>query len=61
MSSVRYTKEELRKRKGRVDLAKVSAATEEKIAAWKREDDSDDNALSPIRVVLPNYGCSSAT
>lgn len=53
MSTVRYTNEELRKRKGRVDHAKVRAATEEQIAAWKREDGIDDAALGPVRAVPP--------
>jgi len=53
MSTVRYTNKELRKRKGRVDHAKVNAATEEQIAAWKLEDGIDDDALGPIRIVPP--------
>ena len=53
MSTVRYTKEQLHKRKGQIDAAKVSAATEEQIVAWKLEDDIEDDALGPIRVVPP--------
>jgi hypothetical protein len=53
VSTVRYTNEEIRKRKGRVNLAKIRAATEEQIAAWKREDGFDEAVLGPIRVVPP--------
>jgi len=53
MSTVRYMNKELRKRKGRVDHAKVNGATEEQIVAWKLEDGIDDDALAPIRVVPP--------
>ncbi len=53
MSTVRYTNEEIRNRKGHVDHAKVSAATEEQIASWKQEDGIDDSALGPTRAVPP--------
>jgi hypothetical protein len=52
-ASIVSTVRELRERKGRVDHAKVRAATEEQIAAWKREDGIDDGALGPIRPVSP--------
>jgi DNA-binding transcriptional regulator YiaG len=51
VSTVRYTNEEIRKRKGRVNHAKIRAATEEQIIAWKREDGFDDATLGPVRVV----------
>jgi hypothetical protein len=50
---MRYTNEEIRNRKGHVDHAKVSAATEEQIALWKQEDGNDDSALGPTRAVPP--------
>lgn len=53
MSTVRYTNEEIRKRKGYIDHAKVRAATEEQIAAWKREDGFDNVVPGPVRVVPP--------
>lgn len=53
MGTVRYTNEEIRKRKGRIDHAKVSAATEEKIATWKREDGFEDAVLGPVHVIPP--------
>lgn len=53
MRIVRYTNEQLRKRKGQIDRAKINATTEEQITAWKREDGIDDGALGPIRAVLP--------
>ena len=53
MGTVRYSSEEIRKRKGHIDHAKVRAATEEQIAEWKREDDIDEATLGPIRVVPP--------
>ncbi len=53
MGTVRYTNEEIRRRKGHVDHAKVGAATEDQIAAWKCEDDIDDSALGPVRAVPP--------
>jgi putative transcriptional regulator len=37
--------------KGRVDRAKIRAATEAQIAAWKREDGIDDARLSAPRYV----------
>jgi DNA-binding transcriptional regulator YiaG len=53
MGTVQYTNEQIRKRKGRVDHAKVRAAGEEQIAVWKRADAIDDATLGPIRVVPP--------
>ncbi len=53
MGTVRYTNEEIRKRKGHVDHAKAGAATEEQIAEWKRDDGVDDATLGPVRVVPP--------
>jgi DNA-binding transcriptional regulator YiaG len=53
VSTVRYTNDEIRKHKGRIDQLRVSAATEDQIAEWKREDGIDDAALGPIRTVLP--------
>ena len=49
MSTVRRTTE--RSRTGRVDAARVRAATEADIARWKREDGVDDGALGPARLV----------
>ncbi len=54
MSKERFTNEEIRKRKGTVDHAKIREATEEPIVAWKREDGyGDDSGLGPVRVVPP--------
>ena len=53
MSTVKRTNEQVRKRKGRIDTAKVKAATETDIARWKREDGIDDDALGPARFVVP--------
>ncbi len=53
LGTVRYTNKEIRKRKGQVDQAKVRAASEEQIAAWKREDGIDDSTLGPARVMPP--------
>jgi DNA-binding transcriptional regulator YiaG len=53
VSTVRYTNEEIRKRKGHVDHAKINAATEEQIAAWKHEDGIDDANFGPARAVPP--------
>ena len=53
MSTVRYTKSEIRKRKGRIDHTKVRAATEKQIAAWKRDEDVDDSTLGPVRAIPP--------
>jgi hypothetical protein len=47
VTTKRYTNEEIRKRKGNVDHAKVNAATKEQIAAWKREDGIDDANGAP--------------
>jgi hypothetical protein len=52
----RYTNEEIRKRKGRVDQVKFDAATEDQIAAWKAEDGIDDSTLGPLRAVPPTTG-----
>lgn len=38
---------------GHVDPAKINAATEEQIAAWKRKDGIDDTNLPPVRAVPP--------
>ncbi len=53
MGTVRYTNEEIRKRKAHVDHAKVGAVDEEQIAAWKSEDGIVDSSLGPVRAVLP--------
>lgn len=53
MGTVRHTNAQIRKRKGYVDPAKVRAATEEQIAAWKRADGIDEATLGPVRVVPP--------
>lgn len=54
VSKERYTNEELRKREGAIDLAKVRETTEEQIAAWKRDDGyADDSVLGPVRAVPP--------
>jgi len=49
MSTVRKSKAEIGK--GQIDHAKVLAATEEQIAAWKREDDIDDAQFGSPRYV----------
>ena len=38
---------------GRIDVARVRAATEEDIERWQREDDHDDEALGPPHFVIP--------
>lgn len=49
MSIVRKSKAEIGK--GRIDHAKVLAATEQQIAAWKSGDGIDDAQLGPPRYV----------
>jgi putative transcriptional regulator len=51
VSTVRRTTDEVRAAKGRVDRARVQAATEADVARWKREDGVDDAALGPARLV----------
>jgi putative transcriptional regulator len=54
VSTERFSNEEIRQYKGRIDRAKVDSATEEQIAAWKREDGfGDDTTLGAGRMVPP--------
>ena len=53
MSTSRYNKQDLLNLKGRLDPAKLQAATEEQIAAWKQEDGIDDTTLGPPAVLPP--------
>ena len=53
MSTVRRTNEQIRKGKGRIDVAKVNAASESDIERWKQQDGIDDAALGPVRPVVP--------
>lgn len=53
MSISKVSNEQIRKRKGRFDRAKILAATEADIERWKREDGIDDADLGPVRVVVP--------
>jgi len=48
---VRRTTEQVKAAKGRVDVARVQAATPADIERWKREDGVDDAALGPARLV----------
>jgi putative transcriptional regulator len=49
---VRRSNEEIRaNNKGRIDVARVRAATEEQIARWKAEDGIDDATLGPPRFI----------
>jgi len=51
---LKRTNKQIRRSKGRVDRAKLAAATEEQIAAWKRKDDIDDDALGTPRYIPRN-------
>jgi putative transcriptional regulator len=51
VSTVRRSNEQVRSGKGRVDAAKIRAASESDIARWKREDGVDDTTLGPARLV----------
>jgi len=53
VSTVRYSNEELRKRRAQLAPAKHPEATEEQIATWKREDGfaDEDVILGPGRLV----------
>ena len=51
MSTVRRTTEQVRAAKGRVDAARVKAASEAEIERWKQEDGIDDDALGAARLV----------
>lgn len=51
VGTVRYTNEEIRKRKGYLNHAKIKAASEEQIAAWKREDSYDNLVIGHVRAV----------
>jgi len=51
LPTVRRSNEQIRRSKPRMDLAKITAATEADIARWKREDGIDDSTLGPPRWV----------
>jgi putative transcriptional regulator len=51
VSTVRRSNEQIRAATGRVDEAKVRAATEADIQRWKGQDGVDDAALGPARLV----------
>ncbi len=51
MPTVQVTKEQIRRRGGRVNLAKFEATTEADIQRQKRDDGMDDAVLGPLRVV----------
>lgn len=51
MSNVERSKDEIRKAKGRIDRAKLKAATEADISRWKLQDGVDDATLGPARLV----------
>lgn len=53
MSTVKYTNAQIHKRKGRINLAKLQAATDAQIARWQQEDGVDESALGPVRAVPP--------
>ena len=51
MQTVQVTKEQIRRRGGRVNLAKFQATTEADIRRQKHDDGMDDAILGPVRVV----------
>ena len=51
MTTVRKSNDAIRTAKGRIDVERLAAATEEDIERWKREDGVDDAALGPPRFV----------
>jgi putative transcriptional regulator len=51
---VRRSIEQIRASKGRIDIEKFNAVTEEDIARWKREDGIDDADWGPPRLVTPD-------
>ena len=51
MSSVRRSNEQIRAATGRLDRARLAAATEADVERWKREDGVDDTALGAARYV----------
>jgi putative transcriptional regulator len=51
MPAVQVTKAQIRSRRGRVDLAKFQATTEDDIQRQKRNDGMEDAILGPARVV----------
>ena len=53
MSNVKKSNEQIRAAEGRVNAAKLRAATERDIERWKREDGIDDAQLGPPRLVAP--------
>ena len=53
MSNVKKSNEQIRAAEGRVNVAKLRAATERDIERWKREDGIDDAQLGPPRLVRP--------
>jgi len=51
MPTVQVIKEQIRRRGGRVNLAKFQATTEADIQRQKRDDGMDDAVLGPLRVI----------
>jgi putative transcriptional regulator len=51
MQTVQVSKEQIRRRRGRVNLAKFEAATEDDIQRQKQDDGMDKAVLGPLRVV----------
>jgi putative transcriptional regulator len=51
VSTVRRSNEQIRTSKGRIDTARVAAATDADVERWKREDGDDDAALGAPRLV----------
>jgi putative transcriptional regulator len=51
VSTVRRSNEEIRRSRGRIDPARIAAATEADIERWKRKDGVDDAALGRPRFV----------
>jgi putative transcriptional regulator len=51
MQTVQVSKEQIRRRRGRVNLAKFEATTEDDIQRQKQDDGMDQAVLGPLRVV----------
>lgn len=51
VTTVKRSNEQIRRARGRIDVAKLNAATEADISRWKRQDGIDDAALGPARLV----------
>ena len=51
MSVAKRSNEQIRRAKGRVNLEKLNAVTEEDIERWTREDGIDDATLGALRFV----------